>query len=68
MCNDHIDNSSSNIGENIGGVVYFTPNVKSYHSTKSCRCLAKSKTILEGSLDDDIAKGKVDHFDNCVEQ
>lgn len=30
-----------------GQIVYITPKGKKYHSTKSCRTLARSKRIIE---------------------
>lgn len=46
--------------------VYFTPKGKSYHSTQSCRTLARSKTILSGSIQDAINSGHGDPCDVCV--
>lgn len=43
-------------------VVYWTPKGKSYHTTKSCSTLSRSKTILEGALKD---SGKADPCDKC---
>lgn len=43
-------------------VVYWTPNGKSYHRSKSCSALAKSKTILEGTISE---SGKYDPCDRC---
>ena len=34
------------------GVVYWTPNGKRYHSTDRCPTLARSKTILSGSVEE----------------
>lgn len=45
-----------------GGIVYWTPNEKSYHSTKSCTTLKRSKTILSGTVSETIAS---DHGDPC---
>lgn len=42
--------------------VYWTPNGKSYHTTKSCSTLSRSKTILEGTLEE---SGKSDPCDRC---
>lgn len=33
-------------------MVYITPKGKKYHSTKSCRILARSKRIIEISIED----------------
>ncbi len=43
-------------------VVYWTPKGKSYHSTKSCPTLARSKTILSGTISE---SGKYDPCDSC---
>lgn len=43
-------------------LVYWTPNGKSYHTTKSCSTLSRSKTILEGTLQE---SGKSDPCDVC---
>lgn len=48
------------------GTVYWTPNGKSYHSTSGCRSLARSKTILSGSISDAKAAGKSDPCNNCI--
>ena len=46
--------------------VYWTPKGKSYHSTRNCATLKRSKTILEGSLSDALAANKKDPCDVCV--
>lgn len=43
-------------------VVYWTPNGKSYHTTKSCSTLSRSKTILSGTQSE---SGKSDPCDKC---
>lgn len=45
-----------------GNIVYWTPNGKSYHSTKDCSTLARSKTILSGTQ---AESGKNDPCDRC---
>ncbi|WP_346940352.1 DNA/RNA non-specific endonuclease [uncultured Clostridium sp.] len=63
-------NSSSNTNTTINnsgstsspGKVYWTPNGKSYHTTKSCSTLSRSKTILEGTIQE---SGKNDPCDRC---
>lgn len=60
-------NSSSNTNTTSGstsssGTVYWTPNGKSYHTTKSCSTLSRSKTILEGTIQE---SGKNDPCDRC---
>ena len=46
-----------------GRTVYWTPKGKSYHYTKSCPTLARSKTINEGNSS---ACPKTDPCDKCV--
>ena len=55
--NNNTVSSSSN-----SGTVYWTPNGKSYHTTKSCSTLSRSKTILEGTIEQ---SGKYDPCDKC---
>lgn len=45
--------------------VYWTPNGKSYHTTKNCPTLSRSKTILNGSLSKAKSAGKNDPCDRC---
>ena len=47
-------------------VVYWTPGGKSYHNSRECSTLSRSKTINEGSLSDALAAGKADPCDVCV--
>ena len=47
---------------NSGSQVYWTPNGKSYHTTKSCPTLSRSKTILSGTISE---SGKDDPCDRC---
>jgi len=42
--------------------VYWTPSGKSYHTTKDCSALSKSKTILSGTLKE---SGKTDPCNIC---
>lgn len=62
------NNSNTNTNTNTSdstttsGTVYWTPNGKSYHTTKSCSTLSRSKTILEGTLQE---SGKSDPCDRC---
>lgn len=44
-------------------IVYWTPNGKSYHSTKSCPTLSRSKTINSGTQ---AESGKYDPCDRCI--
>ena len=58
-------NSNTNVtnnGTSSPSIVYWTPKGKSYHTTKSCRTLSRSKTILEGTLQE---SGKSDPCDVC---
>ncbi len=57
--NTTINNSGSTSSP---GKVYWTPNGKSYHTTKGCSTLSRSKTILEGTLEE---SGKNDPCDRC---
>ena len=50
-------NSSSD-----SAIVYWTPNGQSYHTTKSCSTLKRSKTILSGTINE---SGKNDPCDRC---
>ncbi len=43
-------------------IVYWTPNGKSYHTTKECSTLSRSKTIIEGELS---STPKTDPCDRC---
>lgn len=58
------NNTSSNNESNATSseIVYWTPNGKSYHTTKSCPTLSRSKTILEGTIQQ---SGKSDPCDRC---
>ena len=47
---------------NSSAVVYWTPKGKSYHTTKSCSTLSKSKNILSGTQSE---SGKFDPCDRC---
>ena len=44
-------------------IVYWTPNGKSYHSTKFCPTLSRSKTINSGTQ---AESGKYDPCDRCI--
>lgn len=46
----------------VSNTVYWTPNGKSYHSTRNCTTLKRSKTILSGTVSEAIASG---HGDPC---
>lgn len=47
-------------------IVYYVPNGKSYHYSRNCPTLARSKTVLSGKLQDVINMGKSDPCDKCV--
>ncbi|CAI3579322.1 DNA/RNA non-specific endonuclease [Clostridium neonatale] len=58
--NNEISNTQSST--NNSEIVYWTPKGKSYHTTKSCPTLSRSKTILEGTIQQ---SGKNDPCDKC---
>lgn len=65
--NNTSSNTSNNIASNISNsgstkTVYWTPNGKSYHSTKDCSALARSKNIYSGTI---AESGKSDPCDRC---
>ena len=55
-------NNSSASSSNSSAKVYWTPGGKSYHTTKDCSTLSRSKTILEGTIQE---SGKNDACDRC---
>jgi len=58
---------NSGIGNsNLGKIVYWTPNGKSYHYSKNCKTLRRSKLIMQGSLNEAMQKGKKDPCNICV--
>ena len=56
------ESSNTQSSTNISEIVYWTPNGKSYHTTKNCSTLSRSKTILEGTIEQ---SGKSDPCDRC---
>jgi hypothetical protein len=54
--------SSTSTSSSSSKAVYWTPNGKSYHTTKSCSTLSRSKTVLEGTITE---SGKSDPCDRC---
>jgi len=52
--------------QNLDRIVYWTPNGKSYHYSKDCPLLQKSKTINQGTLQEAIDIGKSDPCNYCV--
>ncbi|MBX4261168.1 MBL fold metallo-hydrolase [Clostridium estertheticum] len=47
-------------------VVYYTPAGKSYHYDKNCRTLARSKTILSGTLGEALSSSHNDPCNICA--
>lgn len=62
------DSSSASVssGQTAAATVYWTPGGKSYHNSRDCSTLKRSKTINEGSLNDALAAGKADPCNVCV--
>lgn len=60
--NKNTTTNSTPVTNSGGGTVYWTPNGKSYHTTKKCSTLSRSKTILEGTIQE---SGKHDPCDRC---
>ena len=64
--NNTTNNSNTNVSQssndNSSATVYWTPNGKSYHTTKSCSTLSRSKTINSGTQ---AQSGKSDPCDRC---
>ena len=63
--NSNTNNNSTNESQssaNSSAIVYWTPNGKSYHTTKNCPTLSRSKTILDGTISE---SGKNDPCDRC---
>lgn len=58
--NNSTNNSQSST--NSSAIVYWTPSGKSYHTTKSCSTLSRSKTINSGTQ---AQSGKNDPCDRC---
>lgn len=54
--------SNSNVNSNNYNTVYWTPNGKSYHTTRGCPTLSRSKTVLSGTIQQ---SGKSDPCDRC---
>ena len=46
--------------------VYWVSGGKSYHYSKDCTTLKRSKVILEGTLDEALAQGKIDPCNLCA--
>lgn len=56
------DNGTTPAANSGGGTVYWTPSGKSYHTTRGCSTLSRSKTILSGTISE---SGKHDPCDRC---
>ena len=54
--------SSNDLSKDKDEIVYWTPNGKSYHTTKFCRALKRSKVIESGTIEE---SGKSDPCDFC---
>lgn len=63
---DFWDNVESDIKPLNPNRVYYVPNGKSFHSTKDCVALMRSKTILHGTLAYVMSIGKDDPCSKCV--
>lgn len=60
--NKNTNNNTNANNKNSDAIVYWTPNGKSYHTTKNCSTLSRSKTILKGTIQE---SGKHDPCDKC---
>lgn len=58
--------SGSASNQEAAAIVYWTPGGKSYHNSRNCSTLSRSKTINEGSLSDALSAGKSDPCNVCV--
>lgn len=52
--------------QDMNRIVYYTPKGHSYHYSRNCRTLKRSKTVLSGKLSDVIRMGKSDPCNVCV--
>ena len=57
--------ASEQSAEPQSGAVYWTPGGEKYHSTQDCPSLARSNTILSGSIREAQAAGKSEPCKNC---
>ena len=60
--NSAYSESSNDLSKDKDEIVYWTPNGKSYHTTKFCRALKRSKVIESGTIEE---SGKSDPCDFC---
>lgn len=58
--------TTNEITGSLNRTAYWTPKGKSYHFSKSCPSLARSKTIRTGTLQDALNAGKKDPCNNCA--
>ncbi len=58
--------ASTNQPQTAATTVYWTPGGKSYHNSRNCSTLKRSKTIMEGNLSDALTAGKNDPCNVCV--
>ncbi len=61
-----VQQSSASSSSGSNGTYYWTPNGGSYHKSRNCRSLARSKTVYSGSLSKAKSEGKTDPCNNCV--
>lgn len=52
--------------QNLDRIVYWTPNGKSYHYSKECQTLQRSKVIRQGTLREALDAGKSNPCNYCV--
>lgn len=57
--------ASEQSAEPQSGAVYWTPGGEKYHSTQDCPSVARSNTILSGSISEAQAAGKSEPCKNC---
>lgn len=53
-------------GSDADRLVYYTRSGKSYHYSKDCPALSRSREIIQGKLSEAIKLGKADPCDRCV--
>lgn len=60
------DRTTNEITGSLSRTAYWTPSGKSYHFSKSCPSLSRSKNIRTGTLQDALNAGKKDPCNNCA--
>ena len=60
------DKTTNEITGSLSRTAYWTKSGKSYHFSKSCPSLSRSKNILSGTLQDALNAGKKDPCNNCA--